>query len=88
MAYLNSLQRKKTFCVKTLTKLPELTVPGSDDLSRFDRLQLLHGIEGLGPLRVAAGNLSILVPTLVIGVARDHCAQRVSMRPARAPNIA
>ena len=63
-------------------------VPGSDDLSRFDRLQLLHGIECLGPLRVAAGNLSILVPTLVVGVPRDHCAQRVSMRPARAPIIA
>jgi hypothetical protein len=63
-------------------------VPGGDDLSGFDRLQLLHGIEGLGPLRVAAGNLSILVPILVVGVARDHCAQRVSMRPARAPIIA
>jgi hypothetical protein len=63
-------------------------VPGSDDLSRFDRLQLLHGIECLRPLRVAAGNLSILVPTLVVGVARDNCAQRVRMRPATAPIIA
>ncbi len=27
VAYLNNFQRKKLFCVQTLTKLPELTVP-------------------------------------------------------------
>ncbi len=26
VAYLNNIQRKKLFCIKTLTKLPELTV--------------------------------------------------------------
>ena len=50
---------------------------GQDVVPGPHRLHLLHGVEGLGPLRAAARDLAVLVARLVVHVAGDHGGERV-----------